>query len=132
MVQMVQNRNDFFTQYKDKKEQLEVKKETSFWSKDIEKWGIDLAKVPVSQTTLLSDKNQALKYMFPQENSRLEALWDVYAYTNSQISAELREYGRLNLKRMNDQIGQYIESFNSRLNRTLSLFIDLQTKLVTV
>lgn len=38
----------------------------------------------------------------------------------------------MKIKRMNDQIGGFIEGFNKKINKTLSLFIDLQTRLITL
>lgn len=32
---------------------------------------------------------------------------------------------------MNTQFGEFIEGFNGKLNKTLSLFVDLQTRLIT-
>ncbi len=62
----------------------------------------------------------------------MKNLRDFWAFCNSQISNELREYGRMKLKRMNDQVGGFIEGFNKKINKTLSLFIDLQTRLITL
>lgn len=67
-----------------------------------------------------------------QDTQDVKNLQDFWAYCNAQISWELREFGHMNLRRMSDQIGAYIEGFNKKLNKTLSLFIDLQTKLVTL
>ena len=98
----------------------------------MKKWEIDQDHLPVSKTQLLSDKSIALKYMFPKETKDVKNLRDFWAYCNSQISLELREYGHMKVKRMNDQIGAYIEGFNRKINKTLSLFVDLQTRLVTL
>lgn len=132
-------RNEFSIEYKEKRQLLEAKKEATYPTMDLKKWEIDQDNLPVPKTQLISDKVTALKYMFPKvaiikqkDTQDVKNLRDFWAYCNAQISSELREFGHMNLKRMTDQITAYIDGSNKKINKTLSLFIDLQTRLVTI
>lgn len=136
--QLLNLRNEFSIEYKEKRQLLDAKKEAMYPTMDLKKWEIDQDSLPIPKTQLIGDKATALKYMFPkvvadhQETQDVKNLRDFWAFCNSQISNELRDYGRMKLKRMNDQIGGFVEGFNKKINKTLSLFIDLQTKLITL
>lgn len=130
--QLLTLRNEFSIEYKEKRQLLEAKKEAAHPLLDMKKWEVDQDSLPVPKTQLLADKQTALKYMFPKDTQDVKNLRDFWAYCNAQISSELREYGLMKIKRMNDQIGQYIEGFNSKINRTLTIYIDLQTRMMTV
>jgi len=130
--QILALRNEFSIEYKEKRQLLEAKKEAAHPLLDMKKWEIDQDNLPIPKTQLLADKQTALKFMFPKDTQDVKNLRDFWAYCNAQISSELREYGLMKIQRMNDQIGQYIEGFNSKINKTLSIYIDLQTRMMTV
>ena len=59
-------RNEFSVEYKEKKQQLEAKKESMHPTMDMRKWEIDQDNLPVPKVQLLNNKAVALKYMFPK------------------------------------------------------------------
>lgn len=61
----------------------------------------------------------------------MKNLKEFWAYFNSQISSELKEFGSSQVRRMQDQVGDYINGFMKRVNTQMSIFIDLQTKIIT-
>lgn len=124
-------RNEFSIEYKEKRQVLDAKKEASFPLMDLRKWEVDQDNLTVPKTQLFQDKATALKYMFPKDTQDVKNLRDFWAYCNALIGSELREFGHMVINRLQSQLGAYVEGFNRKLNKTLSLFIDLQTKLVT-
>lgn len=124
-------RNEFSIEYKEKRQVLDAKKEASFPLMDLKKWEVDQDSLTVPKTQLFQDKATALKYMFPKDTQDVKNLRDFWAYSNALIGSELREFGHMVINRLQTQLGAYVDGFNRKLNKTLSLFIDLQTKLVT-
>jgi len=124
-------RNEFSIEYKEKRQVLDAKKEASFPLMDLRKWEVDQDNLTIPKTQLFQDKATAMKYMFPKDTQDVKNLRDFWAYCNALISSELREFGHMVIDRLQTQLGAYVEGSNRKLNKTLSLFIDLQTKLVT-
>ena len=56
-------RNGFSDEYKEKKINLESKKEVLYENQDFSKWDIDQDNLPVSKHHIINDKELAKKYM---------------------------------------------------------------------
>ena len=69
LEELAMKRNEFSDFYKFEKINLQLKKESAYSSKDLKKWEIDQERLPVPKLDLLSDKNLALRYMFPKVES---------------------------------------------------------------
>lgn len=59
-------RNGFSEEYKERKQALDVKKESTHPTMDFKKWEIDQDHLPVPKIQLINDKATALKFMFPK------------------------------------------------------------------
>lgn len=66
MKQILNLRNDFSIEFKEKRQVLEARKEAAYPTMDLKKWEIDQDNLPVPKTQLFSDKATALKFMFPK------------------------------------------------------------------
>ena len=64
--QLLNLRNEFSLEYKEKRQLLDAKKEAIYPTMDLKKWEIDQDTLPIPKTQLIGDKATALKYMFPK------------------------------------------------------------------
>lgn len=71
LIKILNLRNDFSVEYKEKKQLLEAKKEAVYPTMDFKKWEIDQDNLPVPKGELVSNKATALKYMFPKASSSI-------------------------------------------------------------
>lgn len=66
MDELLNLRNEFSIEYKEKRQLLDAKKEAVYPTMDLKKWEIDQDNLPIPKTQLIGDKATALRYMFPK------------------------------------------------------------------
>lgn len=140
---LVKLRNGFSEEYKERKIELEKKKEHLWKSGDLGKWKVDQDNLGVKLNQLSNDKKLAKKHMLPQvkiskksqiltfqETQCIANLKEIWAYYNSQIINQTKYFSELKMKRMANQINSYVKRFNSDMNDSFGLFVNISTKLM--
>ena len=59
-------------------------------------------------------------------------LKETWAYYNSQVLNEAKTYSQLKMTRIADQMNTYIKEFNKLMNKSLGVFINMSTKLISL
>ena len=134
----IQERNQFSEEYKIKKSSLVSKKEKLYPTMSLKAWEIDQDQIPVSIQQILQSKELAIKYMLPKVNNKIllqetrncNNMKDAWGYFNAMIDDQSKLCMALKAKRMKLQLTRFIQTFNGSINSSLTLFIDLSTRLM--